>query len=299
MSYVATRIGHGMAGLWASGSEGTFQCKGGEFKSLTTGETARQEGCCSDTTWTEATYRAIKGDSSTQRYLENRIHEACGYMTAEWIDNVGWDVPPDAPDTLVSPMLISRAAKAAQNFKDLFQPDRWFRNAQGIETDCVSSGYYATWEDRGILRPDVQQAAIKRILGSSYTPEQLAGLTAKLKAVVWGVPRDSWMSYAQPGLTEKDLFVVQNGQVVPTAWMTSFLNAFSPMAAKQTMMTASVKIKKPIAKKPDQAQRLAENQRRAILEEQGTAGSSVAPYVALGASAVALAGVYLYFKFGK
>jgi hypothetical protein len=272
------------------------QCRGAEFQTYSDGTGAGD--CCPDTTWDEVTYREIKGDSSTQRYLENRIHEACGYMTADWINNVGWDASLER-DVTVSPMLISRAAKAAQNFKDLFQPDRWFRNAQGRETNCDSDGYYTTWEDRGILRPDVQQAAIKRILGSSYTPEQLAGLTAKLKAVVWGVPRDSWWSYAQPGLTEKDLFVVQNGQVVPTAWMTSFLNAFSPMAAKQTMMTASVKIKKPIAKKPDQAQRLAENQRRAVLEEQGSAGSSVAPYVALGASVVVLAGVYLYFKSGK
>jgi hypothetical protein len=253
-------------------------------------------GCCPDTSWTEAEYRGIKGDSSVQHYLEARIHEAMWMMTAEQIGQVAWDGG-FSGDVTVSPMLTARAVNAARNFEDLYPVDRWVRAPNATRTsDCAPDGY-AVWQDMGHPRPAVQIAAVQRILGVGATPAAVEALGSKQQAAVWSVPRDPLATYGQPPLVPSDLFVVQAGQVKPTAFTQTFLDAFSPVPKLSRTMTA-LKVRKPTAAELAARRRELLARSRAVAKDENvpTVGTWTIVLVGLG---VVAAGGALYWAISR
>jgi len=294
MAYV---IRHSPFGVTAGMATGAASCEGEEYGVYQDGSPSGK--CCPDTDWSEATYRRIKGDSNTQHYLENRIHAVMWMLAPAELANAAWDAG-FQQDISVSPTLVNRAARAVQNFEDIFPADRWVKVPEVYETDC---GKYSEWRVGAHPRPDVRDAASKRVLGNNYTQAQMDAFAQKCYNVIWTVPRSQTITYAQDPPTRQDLLVVQGTELKPTPWLQSFLDTFAPAVASSgtLQMMAYTTVKKPSFSKialqrtrDAQFKTLAKQQ--AIATEGGVSTSNTAYYVLGGAVAIAI-GVGLWIKF--
>lgn len=248
------------------------QCQGGEVSEDGLGN--HGDHCCKVSTWSAATYRAVKGNRSWRRWREKVLRLALHNVLTPSDMGLSTKLHQIAYNAglnekaAVSQELLSHTAAAYNNFLKLFPPDRWYKKQnckRGDYDDGVCTGGERTlscWKSNN--PPHTQEIAslLSSIVGVPITTQHLnnvgkwdqPSITQSDKSP--GVPAEfmDWilfmhsrwegMPLAMNGYQAgnervpkpQDLFVAQGGVVKPVPWMQKFIEH---MTRKRLVLQAS------------------------------------------------------------
>ena len=223
------------------------------------------DGCCQETTWNETTYHIVKGEETWFHWLEDFVRrniwtyftaEALGNLVYDLIDLPGWTGP---PSLVVPAQLVARCEAAIRNFEDLFQIERWVRNANQIQIECNGNTVnHSGWTATGPVDQARHAAAAKRVLGHVPSPGELAEFAQRASDLIKAVPRyndgaprgvvvppewgdGSWIAQP-PWPLFGQFFWYTSGSVnvVPIGWAKQFIDTFAPGSILSAGISASV-----------------------------------------------------------
>jgi hypothetical protein len=251
MSYTVVGLG---------GAKAAQQCQGGEVSEDGLGN--HGDHCCKVSTWSAATYRSVKGNSSWRRWREKVLRLALesalspsdmGLPTK--IHQVAYNAGLHEK-AAVSQALIDKTAKALHNFRVLFPPGRWYKKQnckRGDYDDGVCTGGEKTlscWKSNNPPHTPEMAALLSSVVGVPITVQHLSNIgewdqpaiVAK-KEDLPHVPQEfmkwlllihaDWknMPLAMNGSLAgnervpktEELFKAEGGVVKPVPWMAKFI----------------------------------------------------------------------------
>ena len=168
-------MSYSVVGLGAA--KAAQQCQGGEVSEDGLGN--HGDHCCKVSTWSAATYRAVKGKRSWRRWREKVLRLALESMFAPSDMGLPTKIHQVAFDAglhekaAVSQDLVNKIATAFHNFLILFPPGRWYK-----KEDCKRGDY-----DDGVCTGGEKTLSCWKSNNPPHTPE----MAALLSSVV-GVP---------------------------------------------------------------------------------------------------------------
>lgn len=295
MSYTGTQFGFVdyLLALTAGGAGAADTCAG-DLRSIPDGDK-----CCAWDTWTNSTYLQVKGLESLQYYNEKRVHHALEYVyPVQKLHDVAHDASFNV-DVIVNAEFLAKVPIAFRNFQTLFPLSRWHTQQQAVNTDC---GWMSA-KRRGSnpLPTSEVEMAKASVLSSGQTYAQWLG-QAKVGGTGTGA---DWLIQTVPGgagsqlITRmpkpEEIYVVQDNQVKPSAWMLKFLQTFAPF-----------KLQFPTAKSNDSLEVLRLGIRPVVRGDTETyseggstqeklTGKQIALITVLGLTGVAAVGGGLYY----
>jgi hypothetical protein len=242
------------------GAKAAQQCQGGEVSEDGLGN--HGDHCCKVSTWSAATYRSVKGSRSWRRWREKVIrlalHNALtpsdmGLPTK--IHQVAYNAGLNEK-AAVSQDLLTRTAKAYDNFLKLFPSDRWYKKQdckRGDYDDGVCTGGEKTlscWKSNNPPHTPEMASLLSSVVGVPITVQHLNNIGKWDQPIITstkgdqpGVPQEfmkwllsihaDWenMPLAMNGYlagNERvpkpgDLFKAEGGTVRPVPWMERFI----------------------------------------------------------------------------
>lgn len=278
------------------------------------GETASNDSshCCGLSTWTNATYKALKGPGSWTYYNDQRVRAALDLLVLPPPGETLSSLELEAYDkgSSLDSLMVFRLKNARKNFNLIFPASRWSLNKNCIPSDCQSDGYYACWEAHTRAWTEAQLRVFEALTGAKL------GATARnamkrAEKVAW-LPDTPWAKWTQravaltdtvpgsePGHRVTTVPTIDNlvfsswGKILPVPWLKDFINVFSPL------VIPIVKAPAPTAPSTRLATLLGRRRPMVAMpapegEEAAGPGMGRGAKVALGVGAVALVGLGAY-----
>jgi len=221
----------------ASGIGPKAKCNGGIHA------TNCKEVCCKLESWTNNTYKDVKGEMSLQRLNESRIEGLFAAVFSGALQTMAYDAGVKPP----SQASMNSYNQAFTDFFRIMSPKRWVAR-RGPRKSCDGGGYYDVWR----TKPGKSTWTTQRVT----TLEKLAGdlgVQGRAKAIgKMGVPYNQFLP--APHVQKMDqlinltmtvptadmgsrvgmrptlaaIFRAENGVLKPYGWFDRFLSALRP-----------------------------------------------------------------------
>lgn len=167
------------------------QCAGGEVSESGVDPNERPERCCPTKTWSNATYRRIKGTTSWQYYNEQRLRIAFHLLLGPAGPYPTGIEAFAARGLALPPGLVGQVRAAARNFDLLLPASRWKNVPNAIPTECQDDGFYSAWRTKPLAATPTRLRAIQQL---SKAPVNAADLEVSYEQAAKGSgPYARWL----------------------------------------------------------------------------------------------------------